>query len=861
MQARINQLRDRIRLGLHLLSTTLGEGSDLKPPSLVSQANAAASVELDLPSIQSLLPYERVNEAGFFVNRSSLGFGLQVMPLSGADETLMNTLASLFKNRLTEGVDCTVLLYKHPWLSETLSSNYAPYFKAGGIMAELAGLSLRYHDKARQEGYPNNLGIPATLSDYCCFLFVSVKSDQESALTLSRLREDFEAELKVAGLNLARLSEDDFATLLRALLSPNFSQGRWPATDDEGGYLSDRLLDGTALYEIDEQGINLTLADSKGEQQSARLINCELKGLPKQPFALWQSPDLFANLLSLKRGIDCPFLLSLTVRGINQDAAKAEAKSRAKSLTANSNAIQRMMHPGIIEEAAEWRFVHEQADKGELHLLPVFYNLTLYTTREREREQVAKAIGCYESSGFKLVQSRLCQWPRFLTSLPFLSQEGLFKSLEQLGLTKRLTHWNVANLLPVVADSKGSAEGLLLPTCRNQIFFLNTFDDRTRAISNYNQLTVAGSGAGKSFFQQAQILDGLARGEQIFVIDLGDSYKHLCELVGGTYLDAASLSLNPFTLFDFEGSVEVDGNMISNCIQIRDLLAIMASPDAPVSPVQKKWLLQAVRTCWKAKGRASTMDDILTTLRGMLPDSDHDVRLKDLLLLLDDYGAEGLYGALFNAETPLLTDSRFVVLEMGGLKDNPELLKIVLYVMIVIIQGQFYQSDRRKRKRCVIDEAWQFLAKGANPVQADFIAHGFRTARKYNAGFTVVTQIQEDTDDTPQARAVAACSDTKIIMRQENLAGFIASHPKLLNPLQQELLQSFGKAKLQGFSNLMICSGNHTTFHRFFCDPFSRVLFSTSGDEFGAIEALLKEGVPLTDAVARVTQHYYPEHV
>ncbi|MFW2535231.1 type IV secretion system protein TraC, partial [Legionella sp. 28fT52] len=697
MQERINQLRDRIRFGLHRLSSALGEGSGLKPPSLVSQAKAAASVELDLPSIQSLLPYERVNEAGFFVNRSSLGFGLQLMPLSGADETLMNTLASLFKNRLTEGVDCTVLLYKHPWLSETLASNYAPYFKAGNIMAELAELSCRYHDKARLNGYPNARRIPATLADYQCFLFLSVKPSREAPLMLARLRDDFEAELKVAGFSLSRLSEADFARLMGALLSPDFSKGSRPAPNENGVALNERLVDTTTLYEIDELGINVSLADLSGVPQYTRVVNCELASLPsKTPFALWQTPDLFASLLNPERGIDCPFLLSMTIRGVNQEKVRLEAKARAKNLTANSNGIVRMMHPGIVDEASEWRAAHEGAAKGELHLLPVFYNLTLYTTCEQERTMVANAMASYREAGFTLAQSRLSQWPRFLGALPFLSQEGFFHSLTQLGLTRRLSHFNVANLLPVVADSKGAGSGLILPTCRNQLYFFNAFEGR--AIDNYNQLTIASPGAGKSFFQQAQILDGLARGEQIFVIDLGGSYKHLCHMVGGSYIDASSLTLNPFTLFDFDGSVEMDGNSVSNTEQIRDLLAIMASPE-PLGVIEREWLLKAVHHCLSTKGRDTLMDDVLEALNTELNYCNQDIRLRDLILLLKKYGTKGLYGAMFNGKTPLLNGSRFTVLELEALEATPDLMNIVLFVMIAIIQGQFYQSDRRTRKR------------------------------------------------------------------------------------------------------------------------------------------------------------------
>ena len=48
-----------------------------------------------------------------------------------------------------------------------------------------------------------------------------------------------------------------------------------------------------------------------------------------------------------------------------------------------------------------------------------------------------------------------------------------------------------------------------------------------------------------------------------------------------------------------------------------------------------------------------------------------------------------------------------------------------------------------------------------------------------------------------------------------------------------------------------------TWFHRYFSDPFSRILFSSSGDEFGEIESLTASGVPLSEAIARVAQKYY----
>jgi conjugal transfer ATP-binding protein TraC len=281
----------------------------------------------------------------------------------------------------------------------------------------------------------------------------------------------------------------------------------------------------------------------------------------------------------------------------------------------------------------------------------------------------------------------------------------------------------------------------------------------------------------------------------------------------------------------------------------------MASPHAPLDGVQNAWLLRATLEVWTQFGKDACIDEVIQKLREILtePESRNDRRLKDLIILLSQYAKEGVYGAMFHGTTPLLNESNFIVLEMGAFEKNPELLTIVMFVMIVIIQGQFYHTDRRIRKQCVIDEAWRFLL-GTNPVAANFIATGFRTARKHNGGFSVNTQFLGDTTETLQGRAIAASSDTKIIMRQGDFKNYMLAHPDVFDPLQVQMIESFGEAKGQGFSSLMMQFGTAYTFHRYFADPFSTALFSTSGDVFGAIEALLAKGVSMDDAVNHVVQ-------
>ena len=67
-----------------------------------------------------------------------------------------------------------------------------------------------------------------------------------------------------------------------------------------------------------------------------------------------------ANLLKPEHGISCPFLISLTIRGVNQDTMRAKARRRAKSLNTNANAVQNFLNPGAREEQAEWNMAYAE---------------------------------------------------------------------------------------------------------------------------------------------------------------------------------------------------------------------------------------------------------------------------------------------------------------------------------------------------------------------------------------------------------------------------------------------------------------------------------------------------------------------
>lgn len=841
------------------VASIFGEDNNTSPGSFSQKQKAQGSLVFDLPSLSSLLPYESINEDLIFINKKSIGFGLFAMCAPGANETLTKAMAELLKNKLPEGVDMTVMLYRHHHLNQALEQGFEPLLAMGGEFERLALMNLKYHKNGALSQYTNGRGINAALSDYQLMVFFSMKKTVNAIELMCSLRNMMESELSVAGLTNIRIEKEVFSTVVRALIHPNLQALDWDRVDlDDRALLSDTIPTGNGVFKIHDLSIDIEDSDKEGKPYQTKIINCHIKRFPDK-FALWQTPDLFANLLRPEHGIPCAFLISFTIRGANHEKMQALAKKRAGSLNSNANPMQHFMNPKAQDERVSWNFIHKEGSRDNLSLLPTFYNLVLYTSPDKELEVVSKAISSYRQMGFELQQSRATQWLRYLASLPYFMSEGFFDDFKSLGLIKTMTNYNVANLLPIVSDFKGSKQGMLLPTMRNQLYFLDLFDNKALPITNFNTVVVGSSGSGKSVFQQGLILSGLSLGEMTYVIDLGGSYKHLCELVGGTYVDVSTITLNPFTLFDFEGRTQLPGadgvfQEVNDNIQIRDLLAIMASPHAALCDVQKSYLLEASVECWQKFKRKSSIDNVIAALTQRLNanQSYFDTRLNDLIILLQKYSSTGIYGFLFNGETPVFNQSQFVVFEMGGFQNNPDLLTIVMFVMIVFIQGQFYQTDRRIKKRCNIDEAWRFIVKGNNPIAAQFIEQGFRTARKHNGGFSVITQYLLDLAGSIQGEAISASSDIEIIMRQGKFEDFIAKFPDRFDGLQTKMIQSFEDVIASGFSSMMIKAGKSYSFHRYFADNYTRILFSSSGPEFEAVEALTEKGVALSDAVSQV---------
>src|SRR5262249_23739009 len=181
------------------------------------------------------------------------------------------------------------------------------------------------------------------------------------------------------------------------------------------------------------------------------------------------------------------------------------------------------------------------------------------------------AVSAFNTAGNSgLLVEDVAQLPAFLSMLPGSGPYQLRK--------KACTSRNAADFLPVFAAWRGCAQPsrVMFPPS-GDAFRFDLFD-KSLATAHHG-LVIADTGSGKSVSLGALTLDALASGIDAILIDNGNSWKALTELMGGTHVPVdLKTSISPFVeyerMLDEDGTVDNDAiqdvvNFIGICIQDR----------------------------------------------------------------------------------------------------------------------------------------------------------------------------------------------------------------------------------------------------------------------------------------------------
>ena len=297
--------------------------------------------------------------------------------------------------------------------------------------------------------------------------------------------------------------------------------------------------------------------------------------------------------------------------------------------------------------------------------------------------------------------------------------------------------------------------------------------------TNRNKFVLGPSGSGKSFFMNHLIRHYYEQGAHVLLIDTGNSYKGLCELIhrrtrgeDGIYLnytDEAPICFNPFYVEDGVYDVEKRESIKTLILTLwkREDEAPTRSEEVALSNAVNLYLTKIKSDPAVVPSFDTFYEFVATDYRRLLQQK--KVREKDFdwanfLNVLEPFYRGGEYDYLLNSNRQMdLLHKRFIVFELDNISENRTLLPVVT----IIIMETFLAKMRRLqgvRKVLLLEEAWKAIAKEG---MASYVKYLYKTVRKYFGEAIVVTQEVEDIISSPIVKeSIINNADCKILLDQ-----------------------------------------------------------------------------------------------
>ena len=336
--------------------------------------------------------------------------------------------------------------------------------------------------------------------------------------------------------------------------------------------------------------------------------------------------------------------------------------------------------------------------------------------------------------------------------------------------------------------------------------------------TNRNKFILGPSGSGKSFFTNHMVRSYYEQGTHVVLVDVGHSYKGLCDMVNGyyfTYAEKDPIRFNPFFIGDGDTLDTEKKESIKTL-----LLALWKKDNENFGRSEYVALSNALQTYYEHlasnrevfPGFNSFYEFLQTDFVAVLKTDqvkDKDFDISNFLYVLRPYYKGGEFDYLLNAEENLdLLQKRFIVFELDNIKDHP-----ILFPVVTLIIMEVFISKMRKlkgvRKMILIEEAWKAIAKEG---MAEYIKYLFKTVRKFFGEAIVVTQEVEDIISSPVVKqAIINNSDCKILLDQSKYQNKFDQIQELLGLTEKEkaLVLSVNKANdpLRKYKEVFISLG------------------------------------------------------
>lgn len=462
------------------------------------------------------------------------------------------------------------------------------------------------------------------------------------------------------------------------------------------------------------------------------------------------SDSWFAPIINLDKVFD----VSIYVHPIDTAAVLRKFQKKVAEIQSQVSTREErgMVRDPVLDTA--YRDIEELRDKlqqAQERVFDVGLYITIYGDDADELDKAESEIRSILDAKLVYVKPALFQQEQgFKTVIP--------TGKDLLDVHSKLNSSPLSSLFPFLSFDLTSDRGILYGINRHNASLI-LFD--RFSLENYNSVTFAKSGSGKSYATKLEILRSLMFDTEVLVIDPESEYEYLANAVGGRFFNISLSSehhINPFDLPAAREDESPQDVLRSNIVTLVGLFRIMLGG---LSPEEDAIIDRAITETYALKDITGAAD--FTNMEPPLL-SDFELVLagmegsESLVQRLSKY-TKGTWSGFINRPTNVDINKKFVAFSVRDMEDD--LKPVAMYIVTHYIWNAV-RKELRKRL-LVIDEAW-WMMKSEDT--ASFLYSMAKRGRKYYLGLATITQDVEDFLSSPYGLPMITNSSIQILLKQ-----------------------------------------------------------------------------------------------
>lgn len=360
----------------------------------------------------------------------------------------------------------------------------------------------------------------------------------------------------------------------------------------------------------------------------------------------------------------------------------------------------------------------------------------------------------------------------------------------------------------------------------------DVWDESKLRIRARNFAIFAPTGEGKSFLANHILRQFFEQGLRLVIIDLGGSYSKFARLYPADFVvlryeQGSNLGINPFYI---KGTPSPE--------QLEDLtdflLELTASESTAVKEYRVALKQHLVRYYEVAKTNSlEGFCQFLENDRGERITSETYRNFFDpehFLHVISEFRKGGLYEFLFEEEDRMyrLEDKRLIVFELDEVRDNKEILSVMLKLIKSAIQRTIWRN--RSEKGIVLFDEFAKQLKFDNVLES--VEFYYQAIRKQNGAIGIILQSINQLPENSTAASIL--ENTQVIYSLRNEKGYKAIK-KRLNLTDHELSQLHSiRNQLKGarrYTEFFLKIGKESNIYRLEVPPEVYAAYLTEGKE------------------------------